>query len=362
MLMAARAPRVFFGSALLAPGRGGIARVARITARALAESDAARVEALSYLDDRTVEIAGLRASAAHGSKLLYALGAWRLGLRATHALYDSVGVARAHPRFARTPYGVWLHGVEAWGPMPQEHRAAAQRADLVLVNSRTTLERHQAANGPLANPRLCWLGTEQDEPPGLRARFEGPPRALLVGRIEAPEGRKGHYEMVDVWPKVVAAVPGARLIVAGAGTGLEALRRHAAASPAAASIDVLGHVPEEGLPALFASAHVYAMPSRQEGFGIAYIEAMRFGLPIIASLDDAGCEINVDGETGYNVAAADRDRLADCLIELLRSPDRCAVLGAAAAERWRIHFRYSCFAQRFLAIWNEFASIGGRDV
>lgn len=360
--MSVRAPRIFFGSALLTPGRGGIARVARITARALAQSDASRVEALSYLDEQSMDIAGLRVHPAHGSKLIYALHAWRYGLRASHALYDSVGVARAHPRFAGTPYGVWLHGIEAWGLMPKEHRAAAQRADLVLVNSRTTLERHQAANGPLANPHLCWLGTEQDEPPRERARFDGPPRALLVGRIEAPEGRKGHYEMVDVWPQVVAAAPDARLVIVGAGTGLEALRRHAAASPAAAAIDILGHVPEEELPALFASAHVYAMPSRQEGFGIAYIEAMRFGLPIIASLDDAGCEINVDGGTGFNVAAADQGRLAEILIELLRSPDRCAVLGAAAAERWRRHFRYSCFAERFLGIWNEFTGSGAAHV
>jgi phosphatidylinositol alpha-1,6-mannosyltransferase len=353
--MSACAPRIFFGSALVAPGRGGIARVARMTARALVQSDAARVEALSYLDDEAVKIAGLRVRPAHGSKLLYALLTYRHGLRATHALYDSIGVARAHPRFARIPYGVWMHGIEAWGPMPDEHRAAAQRADLVIVNSRTTLDRHQAANGPLANARLCWLGTEQDEPPALRARFDGPPRVLIVGRVEAPEGRKGHDELLDVWPQVVAAVPEARLVIAGSGTGLEALRSRALSSSVGASIDLLGHVAEEDLPALFSSAHVYAMPSRQEGFGIAYAEAMRFGLPIVASRDDAGQEINLDGETGHNVDAGDQTGLADTLVALLRDPDRCAALGAAAAERWRRHFRYSCFAERFLGIWNEFA-------
>ncbi|BGE83712.1 MULTISPECIES: glycosyltransferase family 4 protein [Methylosinus] len=358
----ARRPRVFFGSALVAPGRGGIARVARMTARALAQSGAERVEGLSYLDRRTIDIAGLRMRPALGSKLLYALLAHRHGLRATHAIYDSVGVARAHPRFAGIPYALWLHGIEAWGPMPAEHRAAVRGAALAIVNSRTTLERHQSANGPLANARLCWLGTEQDEAPGERAGFEGPPRVLIVGRIEAPEGRKGHDELVDVWPRVAAAAPGARLVIAGSGTGFAALRAKVAGSSAAGSIDLLGHVPEPDMPALFASAHVFAMPSRQEGFGVVYAEAMRHGLPVVASREDAGCEINVDGETGYNVSALDQPMLAETLIALLREPDRCATLGEAAFERWRRHFRYSCFARRFLDIWNEFAEGGDLDV
>ena len=357
----ARRPRVFFGSALVAPGRGGIARVARMTARALAESGAERVEGLSYLDRRSIDVAGLRMRPAFGSKLLYALLAHRHGLRATHAIYDSVGVARAHPRFAGVPFALWLHGIEAWGPMPAGHRAALRHAALVIVNSRTTLERHQSTNGPLANARLCWLGTEQDEAPGERARFEGPPRALIVGRTEALE-HKGHDELIDVWPWVAAAAPGARLVIAGSGTGFAALRAKVAASPAAGSIDLLGHVPEPEMPALFAGAHVFAMPSRQEGFGVAYAEAMRFGLPIIASREDAGCEINIDGETGYNVSALDRRMLAETLIALLRDPDRCATLGDAAFERWRRHFRYSCFARRFLDIWSEFAEGGGLDV
>ncbi len=106
-------PRILLGAALLAAGQGGIARLARMTARALVDSGA-DVDLLSYLDDRDVEIAGRRARLAHAGKLRYALLAHCLGLRADLALYDSVGLARGHPRLpgARVPHGLWIarHG------------------------------------------------------------------------------------------------------------------------------------------------------------------------------------------------------------------------------------------------------------
>jgi phosphatidylinositol alpha-1,6-mannosyltransferase len=355
------APSAFFGSALLAPGRGGIARVARMTARALAQSDAARLEAASFLDTRVMQIDRLRAAPAYGSKALFALLAHRGARRASHALYDCVGVARAHPRSWLTPppFAVWMHGIECWEALTGDRRAAARRARLVIVNSQATLDRHQSLHGPLETARVCWLATEQDEPPESRAGFAGPPRVLIVGRIEASECRKGHHELIDVWPQVVAAVPDARLAICGGGAGLAAFRETVAASPAARSIDVLGHVAEEALPALYVNAHVYAMPSRQEGFGVAYVEAMRFGLPVVASLDDAGREVNVDGVTGYNLRAGDRTTLCETLVALLRAPDLCAKLGEAGFDRWRENFRYSCFAKRFLDIWTDFTRAGG---
>ncbi len=189
----------------------------------------------------------------------------------------------------------------------------------------------------------------------------GRPQSTILARISAQEGLKGHDELIACWPQVAAATPGARLRIVGGGDGLAALRAKAAASPASGSIEFRGHVAEEELPGLWTSAHVYAMPSRQEGFGIVYAEAMRFGLPLIVSDGDAGQEINVDGETGFTVPAAGGERLAQTLILMLRRPDLCAAMGQAGFERWRAYFRYSRFAERFLTIWREFALAAARE-
>jgi len=346
--------RIMHCSALLEAGQGGIARVARMSARALIENGA-QIDLLSFLDTRKVAIGGFAASRGRSDKRLFAALTHLYGLRASHALYDSVGIAKAHPRLLRLPYGLWMMGIESWEDMRPDHLACMRRADLVIGISDHTLARHQNAHGALRNARRCWLATEQDEPPETPAHFTGLPRVLIVARIDAAEGLKGHDALLDAWPTVVSAVPAARLSIVGEGSGLDALRARAGASAVAGAIDFFGHVGEDALAAHFAAAHVFAMPSRQEGFGIAYAESMRFGLPVVASSADAGAEVNVDGVTGYTVAPGDRGALAEALVHLLRDPALCAALGAAGFARWRTHFRYACFAERFLGIWREFA-------
>ena len=84
-----------------------------------------------------------------------------------------------------------------------------------------------------------------------------------------------------------------------------------------------------------------------EGFGLVYIEAMRRGLPVIASTDDAGQEVNVDGKTGFNVPCKDKRRLTELLVTLLRNRDLARCLGAASHLRWSEQYTFSAFKNRF---------------
>ena len=324
-------------------------------ARALHESGR-DVSVLSYLDARTDLLDGIRTEAFGGRKFGYGLRVLGKCAGRRPIVYDSVGMARGHPPLVRKA-ALWMHGTEVWDDMRPDYGRSIRRAGLVLCNTRYTLERHEAAHGRLSTARVCWLATEQDAAPDATARFDGPPSVLIVGRIETSEGRKGHAELLASWPRIVAVVPAARLVIAGGGSGLEAMREQVRRSPVAANIDLLGFVSEAEMPALFQAAHVFAMPSRQEGFGIAYIEAMRYGVPVIASLQDAGQEINVDGVTGFNIDLDRPEQFPDRLIQLIRDPVLAAEMGAAGHRRWHEHFRYSRFAERFLAHWAEFLDI-----
>ena len=66
-----------------------------------------------------------------------------------------------------------------------------------------------------------------------------------------------------------------------------------------------------------------AMPSLEEGFGLVFIEAMRRGVPVIASDVDAGREVNVDGVTGFTLSRDKPDEIAQAVISLLRDRDAC---------------------------------------
>ena len=300
---------------------------------------------------------GLPVSVAGGGRLK--LHVWQVQSAAwahSHFIYDFVGMARAHCRLPllRRPFLTWMHGIEVWEGTRADRIAWARRADTLVANSAYTRDRAERVHGGFAGAKVCWLATETDDPPASRPGASGPPTVLLIGRFDADGGYKGHRELIECWPKVVASVPDARLVFAGQGPGREAMEQKAASSPAAAKIMFKGFVPEEELEALWANTTVFAMPSRGEGFGLVYIEAMRHGVPVVASVHDAGPEVNLDGVTGFNVNLDKPDDLPDRIIFLLKNPDRAAEMGRQGQEGWRKHFRYSCFRERFLPILGEF--------
>lgn len=343
---------------MLGDAGGGISRVARMSARALAE-EGYDVALLSLLDREPIALPGLQVRVCYGSKLLFTARNFVSTISSSAMLYDALGVSRAHPRWlGGCKYAVWIHGTEVWNGLTPNSAAVLRQADLVLCNSEHTLRRHEAIHGWLPSARVCWLATEEYDAPSALADFSGPPTALIVGRIDATEGLKGHAELLAAWPSVVAAVPEARLVIAGGGSGLSGVLNDAAATGVGHSIEVLGFVQADRLSQLYRRAHVFAMPSRQEGFGIAYVEAMRYGVPCIASRQDSGQEVNADGETGYNVDLDCKGELARRLIQLLSLPERSAAMGLAAQRRWRKHFSYERFADRLKSHWGEFTCGG----
>jgi glycosyltransferase involved in cell wall biosynthesis len=93
---------------------------------------------------------------------------------------------------------------------------------------------------------------------------------------------------------------------------------------------------------------VFAMPSRQEGFGLVYLEAMWWGLPCIASTADASGEVVLDGETGELVPYGDVGALGGALVRLLSDRARAARMGEAGRRRARDHFGYERFRSDLL--------------
>lgn len=341
----------FLGATVLEAGHGGIARVARMSARALIESGA-RIRMVSLLDSKPVEISGERAQTAGGSRLGYAMHCHKAALSDTHFLYDAIGPARAHPRLPglRRSYGVWIHGIEVWHSLSPDRERALRNASHILVNSRFTLERFRELHGELENAHICWLATEDDKPPNEYRGPDGLPTVLILGRIDNDLGYKGHKELVNCWPEVVSVIPEARLLIAGGGPGLDQLKSLANSSPVRDAIEILGFVSESQLSELWGEALVFAMPSRGEGFGVVYAEAMRHSLPVIASVHDAGQEINVDGVTGFNIDLAKPGGLASRLIELLQNRELACKMGQAGFRHWQENFRFGSFAKRLLEI------------
>jgi phosphatidylinositol alpha-1,6-mannosyltransferase len=352
-------PRVLLATDSLLPSANGIGRVARLTARVLADlahRGELQARAISLSDDRAATDLGLPIKAFHGSRARFVLACQTAALGCTHFVYDFAGMARAHPRWMRPRRRslVWVHGIEIWEQARPDRIRTLARADALVTNTEYTRARADRIHGGFSGATPCWLGTETDDLPAEGPRPSGGDNVLLLGRIDPGGGEKGHRELIECWPAVVHAVPTARLLFAGGGPAESLVRTWVERSPARDYIDLLGFVPEEKLAALWSRTAVFAMPARGEGLGLAYLEAMRHGIPIVASVHDAAPEINLHEVTGYNVDLDQRNDLATRIIQLLRDRQLQERLGSAGRDRWQTHFRYSAFQARFESVLRQF--------
>lgn len=352
---------VFLAAESLRTGNSGIARLARLMARILEEEhseDRLRVRAATLSDSVPASGISLPIHSMSGSRTRFVWSVQKAALSCSHFFYDFLGMARAHCRLPllHRPFLVWIAGIDVWENARPVRIRTARMADRLLCISHYTRERAHRIHGCFDRAEVCWLATETDEPAPLHSPHRGRPTVLILSRIDEGGGYKGHRELIACWPKVLSAVPDARLVIVGKGPGLELLQQLASSSPAAGHISFRGFVPDAQMDALWSETNVFAMPSRGEGFGLVYVEAMRQGLPVIASVHDAGSEINLDGRTGYNVNLDREGELAERIVHLLQNPDHAKEMGNHGRARWQDHFRYSAFRTRFLPILREFLS------
>lgn len=124
-----------------------------------------------------------------------------------------------------------------------------------------------------------------------------------------------------------------------------------------ARVTFLGHVSRARLAAEYRRCVLFCLPSRQEGFGIVYLEAMAAGRAIVACRAAAVPEIVDDGVTGLLTKPGDPTALAGALTELLDDPARRARLGEAGRERVR-DYAAPVVARRFLEVAEEARGYG----
>jgi glycosyltransferase involved in cell wall biosynthesis len=185
--------------------------------------------------------------------------------------------------------------------------------------------------------------------PTARARLGLGDDAWVVAIVGALEERKGHDVLLDA----LATLPDPRLLllIAGDGSRRDALAARVAALDLGTRVRLLGRV--DDVAEVLAAADVVAMPSRQEGLGVAALEAMAAGLPVIASRVGGLPEAVVDGATGLLVPAGDVGALAAALARLAADPGRARAFGAAGATRVRERFTMAGMAAATVAVYRR---------
>ena len=283
--------------------------------------------------------------------------------------FDHLGLARVQrvvPGWKRRPYGIFLHSLEAWSHLSPDRLRTLIDAKLRVANSYHTAARIAAAHPEVGEISVCHLalGSEISRPHLLedncakrvnRAIVEQitPQSALIVGRIMKSERYKGHDQLIQSWADVRRRVADAQLVIVGRGDDIPRLQALARQQGVEGSVLFTGPVNDHTLHAIYQRVALFAMPSRAEGFGIVYLEAMLHRLPCIGSFHDAAGEIIVDGETGFLVDQNDVSNLAEKMIELLENPVLRCQLGCNGFERLHQRFSFERFQTRISELLNE---------
>ena len=221
---------------------------------------------------------------------------------------------------------VWGTDVELARRAPALARGVLRRARLVIAASNELADDARALGA--RDVRVIPSGVDLPAQVGEEAH---PPEVLYAGRL-SPE--KGVLELVE-------ATEGLNLVVAGDG-------------PLRARIPgAQGFVPHDELQGLYARAAVVACPSRREGFGVACLEAMAHGRPVVATAVGGLRDLVVDGETGLVVPPRDPGALRSALERLLGDPVLRRRLGAAGRERARERFSWAAVTDATIAAYAE---------
>jgi glycosyltransferase involved in cell wall biosynthesis len=177
---------------------------------------------------------------------------------------------------------------------------------------------------------------------------ENPPDRVPEGvRILLAVSRLTEQKGLDTLVRVVPELP-ADVVVVVLGEGPLRAQLERTADPA--RVFLLGRVPD--VSAWLRRASVFVHPARWEGFGLAVLEAMLAGLPVVASRVGSLPELVRDGETGFLVAPGDERALLAAIVRALEQPR----LGAAGEERARREFSVARMADRTAALYAALAS------
>jgi D-inositol-3-phosphate glycosyltransferase len=221
---------------------------------------------------------------------------------------------------------VWGSDVEVARRAPRLVRHVLRGAQLVIAASRELAAQSRVLGA--REVRVIPSGVDLPDDIGEEA---DPPEVLYAGRL-SPE--KGVLELVE-------AARGMNLVVAGDGP----LR---AQVPAAR-----GFVPHDELERMYARAAVVACPSRREGFGVACLEAMAYGRPVVATSVGGLRDLVVDGETGIIVPPRDPSALRAALERLLADPALRRAYGAAGRIRARERFSWAATTEATLTAYAD---------
>jgi len=283
-------------------------------------------------------------------------------VHAHYAAPPADAVRRSRPR---VPIVISVHGGDVYA-VARESKAGRRAVEGAFAAARLVLAHsamiEQRCRGLGAGPtRVVHLGADIPEPGSEPdpVRVDKEARIVTVGHLVK---RKRHADVLHALWLLRNEEPGLRWVVVGEGPERAQLERRAAELGLAARVEFTGVLPHERAVAAAQSATAFVLPSLDEAFGVAYVEAMAGGVPAVGCRGEPGPEEIARCGGGMRlVPPCDPAALASELRALVADPSLRLRLGQQARATVAEHFTWEKCGRDTVAAYDEALATGRRD-
>lgn len=299
-----------------------------------------------------------------GQKSRFVLSSVRRGIKSDIVFMSHINllvVGRLIKLFSpETKLVLITHGIEVWKPLPPWKKNMLNKCDLILPVSSFTKdamkkiyglaeEKFKVINNCLdpflpTFDRVC-----KDEKLLKRYGLKKDDIILLtLSRLSTKEQYKGYDKVILAIKSLIADYPRLRYLIVGKydSDEKERLGKLIADNGLEENIVFAGFIADERLAAHYNLADIYIMPSEKEGFGIVFIEAMFYGLPVIAGNIDGSADALCRGELGLLVNPENISEITDAIVKIVNNHSAFA----PDHEKLMQHFSYPVYKKNLQVV------------
>jgi len=243
-------------------------------------------------------------------------------------LISFIPLAARLNKILNLPFLFVAHGFESWGIQDPKLITALHKAKRVLAVSKYTRDRlikEQNIGYDQISLLLNTFAIERFEikskPNALLDRFHicsEQPTLLTVARLDDGGRDKGYYPILKALPLIRAQVSDIHYVIVGTGNDAPNILQMIESLGLQDCVTLAGFVPDEELCDYYNLCDLFTMPSKGEGFGIVYLEAMACGKPALGSICGGAVDALCHGELGVLVDPDDIDAIVESVVQVVQ--------------------------------------------
>lgn len=253
-------------------------------------------------------------------------------------LYRPDLVISTHPNFTPAarflkkltgiPYWTVAHGFEVWDLKRYHVQQGLKDANRILSVSNYTRQRIINEQALYPNKIVCLPNTfdldrftPAPKPAYLLEKYglhKDQPLCLTVNRLAEGEDFHAYDQILQAMPAIIQAIPNFHYMIVGKGKDRKRLEQLIKTLGLNDSVTLAGFVPDEKLVDYYNLCDVFAMPSKLEGFGIVFLEALACGKPVLGGNQDGSLDALDNGRLGALVDPEDLGEIAQGIIQILQ--------------------------------------------